>query len=191
MPDPYSAASVMAPLGLWWGIAGGWALDLWLGETTRDHHDVEVVVRRADQARVHEALRGEWELFCLDPPGSAWRRWTAGERLLAPSFQAKAYQQGHEFDVFFEDVVDHVWTFRRDQSIQRPVDRVLALTRSGVPVVRPEVQLLYMSKSDDAKHEQDFEAALPRLGIDEVAWLRDALEVVAPEHRWISLLRAR
>jgi len=74
---PADVADVMRRLGIWWGIAGGWAIDVWLGETTRDHHDVEVVVRRDDQAAVHAALIDDWSLTCLDPPGNAWRGWDA------------------------------------------------------------------------------------------------------------------
>ena len=62
--------AVMRRGDFWWGIAGGWAIDLWLGEQTREHHDIEVVVRRDDQTVVWDALHDEWELSCIDPPNS-------------------------------------------------------------------------------------------------------------------------
>jgi hypothetical protein len=178
----------MAPLGVWWGIAGGWAIDLWLGEITRDHHDVEVVVRRSDQVTVHAALNDEWSLMCLDPPGSQWRTWSGGEELVVPSFQAKAQQSSVEFDIFLEDCDDEAWRFRRDPRIQRQISGVLVGSASGVPVVRPEIQLLYMAKSEEAKNQHDFEKARPRLGADAVSWLRSALLMTYPEHSWIGAL---
>ena len=73
---PFLVAEVMSEVGVWRAVAGGWAIDLWLDEQTRDHHDVEVVVRRCDQAVVHEALCPRWDLACLDPPGGGWRQWS-------------------------------------------------------------------------------------------------------------------
>ena len=69
MHTPASVGATMDRLGIWSAVAGGWAIDLWLGEQTRDHHDIEVVVRRCDQHRLHAALSADWELFALDPPG--------------------------------------------------------------------------------------------------------------------------
>src|SRR5437899_2178390 len=102
----------MAPLSLWWAVAGGWAIDLWLGEQTREHHDVEVVVARRDQTAVHAALRAEWELLCLDPPGSDWRPWIYDHAIRPPAFQTKARRADLDFDVFLETVDDGVWSYR-------------------------------------------------------------------------------
>jgi hypothetical protein len=46
------AAAAMTRVGVPWAFAGGWAIDLWFGEQTRPHHDVEVVVHRRDQEAV-------------------------------------------------------------------------------------------------------------------------------------------
>ena len=37
---------------------GGWAVDLWVGRLTRPHDDIDVLVWREDEARVHEAFQG-------------------------------------------------------------------------------------------------------------------------------------
>src|ERR1700686_2663981 len=66
-PSVDLVATVMRRLGVWWAVGGGWAIDLWLDEQTREHHDVEVAVRRDDQTRIWEALHDDWELLCLDP----------------------------------------------------------------------------------------------------------------------------
>src|SRR5215204_800707 len=36
---------------------GGWAVDLWVGRLTRPHDDIDVLVWRHDETRVHDALR--------------------------------------------------------------------------------------------------------------------------------------
>ena len=91
MDSPASVAAIMDRVGVWWAVAGGWAIDLWLGEQTRDHRDVQVVVRRCDQQLVHVALSANRELFVLDPPGGGWRLAarpqlaSARRRLVAPT----------------------------------------------------------------------------------------------------------
>lgn len=120
-----------------WGVAGGWAIDLWLGEETRQHHDVEVVVRRCDQALVHEALSSQWDLSCLDPPGEGWRSW-GGAAIESPAFQLQARSSTIEFDIFTETTDQSMWRFRRDDRISRQLSEVITLSRSGLPIVRPE-----------------------------------------------------
>ena len=119
-------ADVMQSVGVWWAVAGGWAIDLLVGRQTRDHHDVEVVVRRADQAAVRDSLRNGWELLCLDPPGSEWTPWLSGSEMVQPSFQLKARASGLEFDLFLESMTDDTWCFRRDDRVRRPIDRIVA-----------------------------------------------------------------
>ncbi|AKT51650.1 nucleotidyltransferase domain-containing protein [Arsenicicoccus sp. oral taxon 190] len=47
--SPQDAAQWMAPADCFWAIAGGWALDLHLGEQTREHADLDILVLRRDQ----------------------------------------------------------------------------------------------------------------------------------------------
>jgi hypothetical protein len=180
-------AAVMRGVEIWWAIAGGWAIDLWLGEQTREHHDVEVVVRRDDQTTAWASLHNEWELTCIDPPGRGWSSWLRGERIEPPSFQLKARRPSLEFDLFLESTNKDTWTFRRDGRVRRSVDEVTT-TCSGVPVVDPAVQLLYMAKSEEPKNQHDFEIARPALDEASVEWLRSALALAHPGHRWLAQL---
>jgi hypothetical protein len=56
--------------GHWW-IAGGWAVDLFLGEQTRVHDDVDVAVLRRDEHELVELVGAErvGEISCA-PTGS-------------------------------------------------------------------------------------------------------------------------
>jgi hypothetical protein len=178
----------MDGLGLWWAVAGGWAIDLWLGRETRHHHDVEVVVRPRDQALVHAGLRASWELFVLDPPGSGWRPWD-GASIYGPAFQLQARSTLFEFDLFTEDVDNQLWRFRRDHRISLPAGAIVTTSPAGIPILCPEIQLLYMAKSNERKNELDFEVTRPYLSDDAAAWLTGALQITLPGHRWITELR--
>lgn len=56
--EPLSVEEVvdlMSGLQVPWWIAGGWAIDLFLGRQTRAHGDTDVLIRRDDQLRSPEA----------------------------------------------------------------------------------------------------------------------------------------
>jgi hypothetical protein len=184
---PAEVASTMRPLDVRWAVAGGWAIDLWLDRQTRDHHDVEVVVPRSEQMRVRASLGDEWQFSCLDPPGTGWRPWR-GHPLRPPAFQLQATSANRAFDVFLEEIDGGVWHYRRNAAQRLPADEVIVASASGIPVIRPEVQLLYMATSNEPKNASDFDVALPHLGSGARTWLRRALETCHPGHRWIGRL---
>ena len=175
---------------MWWGVAGGWAIDLWLGEQTRDHHDVEVVVRRSDQRVVHAALAPRWDLLALDPPGIGWQPWS-GVPIEAPAFQLQARSSSGQFDIFTETIENARWHFRRDGRIAAASDEVIVPSAAGIPIVRPEIQLLYMAKSTEPKNQRDFEMALPHLSSEAAVWFTNALQLTLPDHHWLQLLKSR
>ena len=175
----------MNEVGVMWRVAGGWAIDLWLGEQTREHHDIEVIVPRHDQQAVHQALHVGWELYCLDPPGSGWRPWR-GQLIEPRAFQLQVRSAGEAFDIFTETIDNKMWHFRRDERIVRSAADLVLVSASGIPIVRPEVQLLYMAKSDEAKNQHDFAVARPTLDSAAVSWLAHALATTIPTHPWLA-----
>ena len=71
--------------GPWW-VAGGWAIDLWLGTVTREHEDIEISIRRADEARVAPYCTG-WPL--TTPRDHVWVPLAPDARLALPDFQLR------------------------------------------------------------------------------------------------------
>ena len=57
-----------------------------------------------------------------------------------------------------------------------------------MPFLAPEIVLLHKAKAPTAKDDADFTAVLSYLGHDQRLWLRDALDLTAPGHRWASVL---
>ena len=178
---PNSVAGVIQPIGVWWAVAGGW--DRSVARATA-HHDVEIVVQRDDQGLVHERLADDWEMQYIDPPGGGWRDWD-GREFARPAFQAKAWNNDSEFDLFFEDVDPGAWTYRRDFRVRRSLSELTRTTVGGLPAVRPEIQLLYMSGHAEPKNRADLTAALPELDAEARTWLRDSLKLTTPGHSWL------
>lgn len=170
----------------WWALAGGWSIDTWLGEVTRDHHDIEVCILRRDAVDAWDFLVASGcQVFQIDPPGSGWRNWGRGDPVLAPSHQLKARRDGFVFDLFLEEAEEGDWVFRRHRDIVRPLEAV-TWSAPDLSVVAIDVQLLYMAKSTEAKNEHDFRRAAPLLTGGTRSWLHNALTVAHPGHRWLT-----
>ena len=66
------------PTGVDWWIAGGVAIDLFLGWSSRIHEDVDVELFRRDRDILHDAFAG-WEIHAVSDSGR--RRWDRGRDL--------------------------------------------------------------------------------------------------------------
>jgi hypothetical protein len=187
-----AVARIMAAFPRPWWVSGGWAIDLFLGQVTRQHGDLEVGLFRDDQ----EALRAylsEWELFRIEyrPEDAEWVPWSAGEWMALPEFQIQARRasaQPTEIDFFLNDRVAEEWQCRRDPAITRPVASISRRSSTGIPFLVPEIQLLFKAKWHRPKDESDFRAACPRFDPTQRAWLAEALGIVHPGDPWLAEL---
>src|SRR4051812_27331104 len=59
---PHDAAGLFTSLNAPWWIAGGHAIDLFLGQSVRQHRDMDVGMLRRDVPYLREAL-SPWEIF--------------------------------------------------------------------------------------------------------------------------------
>jgi hypothetical protein len=100
------------------------------------------------------------------------------------------WEGGDELQFFLNDAEEGVWVCRRDPSIRRPVAEVCIPSASGLPIVAPDIQLLYKAKHHLEKDEHDFRVAVPRLSPEQREWLKRSLEVVHPGDPWLARLEA-
>ena len=185
---PAQTAALMRGFASPWFIAGGWAVDLFLGEVTRPHDDIEIAILRRDQSALHAHLRGwRWEKV-LDDERSPWRR---DEWLELPVFELYAANERAEppqLEVLLNEARGRVWVFRRNAHVTRPLAACYLTTPAGIPFLGPEIVLLYKSKQPRAKDEQDFGAVVARLEAERRAWLRSALLLCDAGHHWLNRL---
>ena len=182
----------------WW-VGGGWAIDVWLGRQTREHRDVDLVVLTQDQAAIRHHFEG-WE-FRLARTGGSFERWD-GVPVELPFHQFWARRRPAPdvvepfvfcadptfVEFLLEQSDEDVWVYRRNPSIRAPMDR-FGTFAGGLPVVTPEVQLLFKAPGPDYRdNAHDFKVALPELDHDARAWLRSALETAHPGMPWIERL---
>jgi hypothetical protein len=188
---PDQAAAALAGVDAPWAVAGGWAIDLWLGETTREHEDLEITV----PAVFFPALRARFEdglglkLFYIDegevialPPGEAPPRRTHQTWVMDPAVE------GWRLDVFREPGDAETWVYRRTGQFSAPRSWASGRTAAGMPFVAPQIVLLFKAKARRDKDEADFAKVVPRLAPDARRWLADALAAIHPDHPWIARL---
>ena len=173
--------------GPWW-IAGGRAIDAFLGRQTREHGDLDVGVLRRNQLIVQEHLGG-WDLQAAEPPGSL-RHWQDEEVLPAAVHDIwvrRSPDAAWGLQLMLEDAEDDEWLYRRMPSVRRQLDS-LVWRSEGVPYLVPEVQLLYKAGHRSPKNEADFDACLSALDTAQRGWLRAALSIAHPGHPWMRRL---
>ena len=78
-----------------WYIAGGWAIDLYLGKVTRMHKDIEITIFRRDQRELYEYLK-DWIFYKVIPGKYKRERWERNEWLSLPIHEIHATSHSKE-----------------------------------------------------------------------------------------------
>ncbi|MHB9025924.1 MAG: nucleotidyltransferase domain-containing protein, partial [Armatimonadota bacterium] len=193
--EPLSVDEVvelMSGLATPWWIAGGWAIDLFLGRQTRTHADIDVLIRRDDQLIVQEYL-ADWDLYKTQQPGL--KSWPAGEFLNRPIddiWCRRTPDAPWALQLMLLDTDGDRWVFKRDATIGGALAEIGGHSTTGIPYLRPEIQLLYKAKPHTlTKDQSDFDLAVPCLTREAQAWLLRQLLRRFPEgHDWITALTA-
>jgi len=186
---PADTVDLFGGLADWW-IAGGWAIDLWLGRTTREHADLDVAILRRSQHAFWARL-ADWDLNLATSPG-VLEPWPADADVPVPLHAVWCRPNRTSdwaFELLLNDSNETHWLFRRDHAVRMPLAEIVGISDDGIPYLVPEIVMLYKAKNVREHDVQDFEATLPSLGPAQRAWLRDAIAVVHPGHTWLERLR--
>jgi hypothetical protein len=181
---------LLAPARFPWWVAGGHALDLFLGRTTRPHDDLDVEVLRRDQHKAQRLLAGQdWDLHVA--AGGRLRPWPDRERLAAGDnsiWCRPAPDAPWCLQLLLASSDNGSWVFRRNPTIVRPLATIGLRTADGVPYLAPVIQLLFKAKDPRPKDIADFNLVLPELRGADRAWLASALAATHPGHPWLTRL---
>ena len=191
---PHELAQHMQGIDRPWCVVGGWALDLWHGQVTRPHEDLEFTVLRSDLpvfcqrmrelglvlytahagvlallARGELPVAGIAQIWCWDAAASCWR-----------------------VDMMIEEGTPSTWVYKRSPHLSRPREEAVWCGALGdgprLPHLSPGAVLLFKAKQLRNKDQADFERALPRLPQAEREWLRQHLAHLHPGHAWQQAL---
>jgi hypothetical protein len=188
---PRQMADRLQDLTIPWYVAAGWSVDLFRGEQTREHEDLEIAVPAAHFGLLPPLFPG-LEFWVPDGEGALVPM--TPESLGGESHQTWAWDPATEkwrFDIFREPHDGDTWICRRDEArIRRPYHEIIRYTEDGIPYLAIEAALLFKAKQVRDKDEADFTGALPLLSRAERGWLDAALGLVHPQHPWRTRLRS-
>lgn len=215
-PVPESIAYVrdlLLGFGPSWFLCGGWAVDAWLGQQTRDHWDVDIAVFHHDQRAIFEQFTG-WALVGHDPnvADDTTEPWN-GRHLDLPAHihvpklgsplatSTTATHTAFEFEFLLNERSDHAWVLNSERRIHVPLDRCARQPAWGLPTAPPEVVLFFKAGGNltaaelkthsgglRPRDEQDFFTLQPTLTEAQRSWLRESLAKVLPAHPWLAHL---
>ncbi len=186
--NPVDASRLLERAGVPWWIAGGWALDLHCGHSTREHADLDVGCFRTDLPGLRAELGG-WVCYAAyhgtltrieagaAPPGEVNSVWCRPET-------SKRWW----LEVLLDERDGQDWVFRRSPKIRRLASDITLTSADGIPYLRPELQLLYKAKATRPRDEDDFRLILPMLDEASRHWLHESLGKCEPEHDWLKRL---
>lgn len=174
-----------------WGLAGGYAIEQFVGRPLRVHGDIDIVVFREEQLALQDWLHG-WQLFAADPLGTL-RPWLPGEMLPFGVHDIWCLMEGAstwQLQVMLMEAEGDVWFSRRDRRVRGPRDELIVLY-GGLSCLRVEVQLFYKARGLRPKDQQDFDACLELLDARARRWLAEQVRLVhGQEHPWLAPLLA-
>ncbi len=186
---PAEVAKIFADYPGWWAIAGGWAIDLFLGRVTREHADVEVAVLRYEQAKLQAFLKS-WDIKKVAKPTNAMEPWKSGETLSLPVHELHAKNtDGVELELLLNETDnDGFWVFRRNNAVRQHFLHLKGMNEIGIPFLTPEVALIYKATGPtiSQKDTQDFQNAKGALLAYQRNWLRRSIEMCNPRHEWLT-----
>ena len=177
---PADLAAWLAEVQVPWAFAGGWALDLWAGQQSRVHSDIEITCLRSDLPALVGALPGFEVAVAQNKQLSAW----LPGALPQPPFSLWLRRPGEtlwDFEIVSEAHDGDVWRYRRDERVALPLERLFRRAGERWPVIAPEVQLLYKCKAPRDRDITDLRRFWPLLDPAARAWLRHAVALAHPE----------
>jgi hypothetical protein len=196
---PGQVAEMFAGLTVPWYVAAGWALDLFRGEQTREHEDLEVAIPNTAEAfgQVRAALADyEFDVPVGPEPGQLWpldseafqtrhQTWVSELGRDADGGERRTFR----LDVFREPERDGRWVCRRDESMTLPYAEVICHDAAGIPYLAPQFVLLFKAKHVRPKDQADFDGVLPLLTSAQRDWLATTIGRLHPGHDWPGQLR--
>lgn len=122
---------IFSSIPITWLIAGGWALDLHIGEVTREHSDIDVVIFRDQQEVLYESLKRDWTLYKAQ--NGRLVPWKDGEYLASINdvWVCKSTDSPWAFQIMFVDSINNEWIYRRERSIKREKNEIFLRTREA------------------------------------------------------------
>ena len=168
-----------------WALAGGWAIDFFLNQKTREHNDIEIATWRDEQSELQGFLSA-WKCDYYQK-GVAFH-WTEQQTLELPVHELHCRQNGNKLEILLNERQGNEWIFRRNPRITYPEEKFSLESIQGIRILSPEVVLLYKSKSPNQNDDTDLKNALKKMETDQIKWVQENIKTLYSDHRWLQVL---
>jgi hypothetical protein len=185
--SPAEIARRLADVDAPWYVAGGWALDLFLGRQTRRHGDLEIAIPAAEFGAISSLFPG----YVFDGVGQNCLWPDASPEVLAATHQTWLRDPSsgtYVVDVMREPHEGPTWICRHHPTIRLPYAEIICHTADGIPYLRPELALLFKAKYARPKDQADFDGVLPELSPAQRERLAELIGRGYPDHAWLARL---
>ncbi len=131
-PHPRETRSLLRDLRVPWWVAGGWALDLFIGQQSRPHKDLDIGILCRDVREVLAAMSG-WEFFEAKA-GKLFGPLTSDAQADVNSLWGRRGKAGEwTLELMLDDSEGDQWVFRRDRRIRRSLDTAIRYDTERTP----------------------------------------------------------
>ena len=111
------------------------------------------------------------------------------QKLELPIHEIHAFYQDEKLEILLNEIDGATWTFRRNPSITYPLNQTLIIATNGIPILCPEVVLLYKAKGFLGKDYADLLVAIPYMETPKLSWLNQAiLHTHGQDHPWLAII---
>ena len=170
-----------------WMIAGGWAIDLFLNKQTRNHSDIEIAIPRNEQLAIKSYL-AYWRLGYIKSAKTI--PWIKDDFLELPIHEIYGIYGEEKIEILLNEFDEKKWRYRRNLKIEYPSEKAIITSKLNIPILCPEIVLLYKSKSYRKKDENDFLNSIEMIDSKNLKWLCEAIQKThGINHQWIEIIR--
>ncbi|RPK04770.1 nucleotidyltransferase domain-containing protein [Priestia endophytica] len=170
-----------------WFFAGGWSIDLGIGNITRDHEDIDICIFREHALEVLSYF-SEWTIYVAIPGEGRLELCQTLKDLDPPRYGLHLHRDQDFIEILLTDRSGEDVLFRKNHRISMNYKQFVQEDSLGRKYVAPEWQLLFKAKEGRLKDEEDFKACLPFMRNEQRLWLSSALQKQYPSCSWIKQL---
>jgi hypothetical protein len=169
---------MMGKYGYPWFIAGGWAIDLFIGEKTREHDDIEIGIYRKEQMKLFKYFEKQKKFYVDNKRNNVKhekRQWNK-EYLRLPIHELYIEDKEICIEVLLNEKDEGYWIYRRNNKIVHDENELILINNEKIPYLCPEIVLLYKTNEMREKDLIDMKNALPKMKTSQVQWLINSIE---------------
>jgi hypothetical protein len=170
-----------------WLIAGGWTIDLAIGEETRKHKDMDICIFRDDLEYSLKYFR-DWDIHVAIPGEHRLEPLRAISDIELPRYCLHLFKGDDFLEILATEQIESEIIYRKDRSITMN-KKDFVKGDINRPYVNPAWQLLFKSQITRKEDEHDFHLYMNRVKDDDSKkWLLQNIIKVNGNKNWIEEL---